>query len=69
MKLSSAIYLMCLPRTVLGSTDISVGRVPDSWSQGQGFESRQGCGVVSFSKTIHLHCLVLVQPRKRSQHD
>ena len=28
------------------------------------FESHQGC-VVSLSKTLHLHCLVLAQPRKR----
>ena len=27
-----------------------------------GFESHQGHGVVSLSKTLHLHCLVLVHP-------
>ena len=33
------------------------------------FEPHQGPGVVSLSKTLHLHCLVLVQPEKTSQHD
>ena len=55
--------------TVRGNTVCSVGRVPDSWSQGLRFESHQECGVVSLSKTLHLHCFVLVQPMKTSQHD
>ena len=37
--------------------------------QGHGFESRQGRSVVSLSKTLYLHCLVLVQPRKASRND
>ena len=28
-----------------------------------------GCGVVSLSKTLHPHCLVLFKPRKTSQND
>ena len=48
-----------------GSTVSSVGRVPDSRSQGRGIESHQGRGVVSFSKTLNLHCLVL----ETSRHD
>ena len=52
-----------------GSTISSVGRVPDSRSQGRGFESHQGRSFVFFSKTLHLYCLVLVQPRKTSRYD
>ena len=37
-----------------GSTVSSVDRVPDSYSQGRGFESHQGRGVVSLSKILHL---------------
>ena len=47
----------------------SVDRVPDSGSQGRRFEYHQGRGVVSLSKTLHMHYLVLVQPRKTSLHD
>ena len=31
------------------------------------FESHQGRNVVSLSKTLHLHCFVLVQPKKNVQ--
>ena len=40
-----------------------------TWSQGRWFESPQRLCVVSLSKTLHLHCLVLVQSRKTSRHD
>ena len=36
---------------------IPVGRVTDSWLQGCGFESHQGPGIVSLSKTFPPHCL------------
>ena len=50
----------------LGSTDSSVGRALDSLSQGHKFDPQSGRCVVSFSKTLHPHCLVLVKPRKPS---
>ena len=52
----------------LGSTHSSVGRAPDSWSQGRGFDPHSGRGVVSLSKTLP-NCLVLVKPWKPSQND
>ena len=56
------IILLKIPN-FLGNTFNSVGRVPFSRSQGRGFESHEGHGVVSLSKTLHLHCLKgLVQP-------
>ena len=56
------IILLKIPN-FLGNTFNSVGRVPFSRSQGRGFESHEGHGVVSLSKTLHLHCLIgLVQP-------
>ena len=50
-----------------GSTDSSVGRVSDSCLQGRGLNPLPGCGVVSLSKTLHPHRLVLL--RKPSQND
>ena len=38
-------------------------------SQGRGFEFHQGRGVVSLSKKLHPHCLVLVKPKKPPQND
>ena len=52
-----------------GSTDSSVGRASDSRSQGRGFNHHLGPVVVSLSKTLHPHCLLLVKPRKPSQND
>ena len=34
-----------------------------------GFDPHQGRGVVSWSKTLHPHCLVLVKHRKPSHND
>ena len=55
----------------LGSTDSSVGRASDSWSQGRRFDPHPGWGVVSLIKPLHPHCLVLVNPmaRKPFQND
>ena len=52
-----------------GSTDKSVERVSNSWSQGRGFDPILEHGVVSLSKTLHSHCLVLVKPRKSFLND
>ena len=53
----------------MGSIDSSVGRASDSWSQGRGFDPHSRHGVLSLSKTLHPHCLVLIKPRKPSQND
>ena len=45
-------------------TDSSVGRGSDSWSQGCWFYSHPGRSVVSLSKMLYPHCLILVKPRK-----
>ena len=52
-----------------GSTDSSVGRASDSWSQGRRFDPHPWCGVVFLSKTLYHHCLVLIKIRKPSQTD
>ena len=51
------------------STDRSVGRASDSLSQGRGFDPQLGRGVVSLSKTLHPHCIVLIKLRKPPQND
>ena len=50
-------------QSTLGSTHSSVGKASDSWSQGCGFDPKSGHVVVSLSKTLHSHCLVLVKPK------
>ena len=54
---------------MLGSTDSSVGRASDSFSQGRGLDPHPGRGVVSLSKILRPHCLVLVKSREPSQND
>ena len=41
----------------------------DSKVTGLGFDPHPGGGVVTLSKTLHPHYLVLVKPRKLSQND
>ena len=48
-------------QSMRGSTDTSGGRAS--------FYPHLGHSVVSLSKTLHFHCLVLVKPRKPSQSD
>ena len=50
---SHSVSLMYLIPFNCGSTISLVGKVPD----GRGFEPHQGRGVLSLSKTLHLHCL------------
>ena len=54
-----------------GSTVSSVGRVPDCLITRLRVQISTGaqCCVLDLSKTFHLHCLVLVQPRKTYRHD
>ena len=57
-------YLLLLCGIMITDTD---GRVSTSWLQSRRFESRQMRFVVSLSMTLNI--LVLVQPRKTSQHN